>query len=69
MAAPTAWGDRVYVSTAVVKDRIYLTGQNGAEFELMATNVLDEEFNASPAVAENEIYLRGRQFLYRILEE
>lgn len=38
----------------------------GPKLELLATNRLDDGFDASPAVVDREIYLRGRKHLYRI---
>lgn len=39
---------------------------SGPEFAVLATNTLEDGFDASPAVVGGEIYLRGRQFLYCI---
>jgi len=62
-ASPVAVGDRVYVSgregtTAVLKA--------GKTFEVLSINVLDDGFDASPALVGDEIYLRGGQYLYCI---
>jgi outer membrane protein assembly factor BamB len=39
----------------------------GGGFEVLATNTLtDEQFIATPAIADGEIYLRGRNTLYAI---
>jgi len=62
----------VYASPIGVKDRIYLAGQNGAtvvferskELKILATNKLNDGFDASPAVVGNELFLRGRRNLY-----
>ncbi len=64
-ASPTGAAGHVYVagrdgSTAVIK--------SGPEFQVLATNSLDEAFDASMAIADNEIYLRGSKYLYCILE-
>jgi outer membrane protein assembly factor BamB len=61
-----------YASPIGVKDRIYLAGRNGAtvvlqrsnELNILATNKLDDNFDASPAVVGNELFLRGRRHLY-----
>ena len=53
---------------------LYLTGGNGAtlvikhgpQFEVLAQNVLDSGFTASPAIIGSEIYLRGYKYLYCI---
>ena len=64
----------VYASPLGVAGRIYIAGrdggvavvQQGPEFKLLATNQLDDGFDASPVAVENELYLRGQRFLYRI---
>ncbi len=66
----------VYASPVGAKDRVYITGRNGVtlvikhgpEFEVLAENSLDDGFDASPAIAGNELYLRGRKNLYCIAE-
>jgi len=40
--------------------------RHGAEFEVLSTNVLEEGFDASPAIAGDELYLRGARHLYSI---
>jgi outer membrane protein assembly factor BamB len=40
--------------------------RNAATFEIMATNKLNDNFDASPAVAGNELYLKGKRYLYCI---
>lgn len=62
-ASPVAAAGRIYVAgrdgnTAVIK--------NGPTFEMIAQNVLDEGFDATPAIAGNELFLRGREHLYCI---
>jgi hypothetical protein len=62
-ASPVMAGGRLYIpsrdgSTAVVKA--------GSEFEMLATNELDDSFSASPAVSGDALFLRGDRFLYRI---
>ncbi|MGH7492054.1 MAG: PQQ-binding-like beta-propeller repeat protein [bacterium] len=66
----------VYASPVGAADRVYLVGRegttlvikNGASFEVLATNKLDDGIDASPALVDNELYLRGRKFLYCIAE-
>ncbi len=36
----------------------------GPEFRVMATNKLEDEFFASPAISQGHIYLRGERYLY-----
>jgi outer membrane protein assembly factor BamB len=67
----------VYASPVGAADRVYLVGREGGpaviargpEFKLLAANRLDDGFDASPAVVDNELYLRGKKFLYRISEK
>ncbi|MFQ5631266.1 MAG: PQQ-binding-like beta-propeller repeat protein [bacterium] len=67
----------VYASPVGASNRVYLAGRNGAvavikhgkEFEVLATNKLDDGFDASPAIVEDEIYLRGYKYLYCVAEE
>ena len=40
--------------------------RHGATFEVIATNRLDDGFDASPAVVGDTIYLRGHRYLYAI---
>lgn len=69
--------DGVFASPVGAAGRIYVVGRNGAtvvlrhgpRFEPIARNVLEESFAASPAVAGNELYLRGERHLYCIAEE
>ena len=64
----------IFASPSGVKDRVYFVGQNGVtvvvrhgrEFEVLSTNTLEDEFDASPVIVGDEIYLRGDRYLYRI---
>src|SRR5229473_1176839 len=66
----------VYASPVGAGGRVYLAGRNGAtlvikrsdQLEVLATNRLEEKFDASPAVAGNELFLRGREHLYCLAE-
>jgi outer membrane protein assembly factor BamB len=65
---------RVYASPVAGGGRIYIPGRDGGtlvlasgpEFEVLAFNELDDGFDASPALVDSEIYLRGKRWLYRI---
>ncbi|MFQ5806874.1 MAG: PQQ-binding-like beta-propeller repeat protein [Phycisphaerae bacterium] len=67
----------VFASPVGARDRVYVAGRNGttavikrgSEFEVLAMNSLDEGFDASPAIVDNEIYLRGRKHLYCIARD
>jgi outer membrane protein assembly factor BamB len=64
----------VFASPVGASGRVYFPGREGTTlvirnspmFEVLATNVLDDGFDASPALVEKEIYLRGHKFLYCI---
>jgi outer membrane protein assembly factor BamB len=64
----------VYASPVGVAGRVYVAGrdggvavvQHGPEFKLLAVNQLEDGFDASPVPVDDELYLRGRKFLYRI---
>lgn len=65
-----------YASPVGAGGKVYLAGRNGAivvikhgpEFEILAENTLDDGFDASPAIVDNEIFLRGYKNLYCIAE-
>ncbi|TWT53674.1 outer membrane biogenesis protein BamB [Rubripirellula amarantea] len=67
----------IYASPVGASDRVYITGRNGVtvvlnrslKFELIQTNQLDERFDASPAIAGNQLFLRGAEYLYCIEAE
>ena len=64
----------VYASPVAADGRIYVVGREGTavvlsagpKLDVLATNVLDDGFDASPALVDGEMYLRGRKSLYRI---
>lgn len=64
----------IYASPVGAANRVYIAGRDGAvmvlergpEFKVLAVNELDEGFDASPALVDKEIYLRGTRHLYRI---
>ena len=67
----------IYASPVAAAGKIYITGREGTtvviaegpEFEVLATNELDEPLDASPALVGKEIFLRGDEHLYCIAEE
>jgi outer membrane protein assembly factor BamB len=67
---------QVFASPVGAAGRIYLLGQegtavvlkHGAALQAIATNKLDDKFDASPALVEGELYLRGYKKLYCIAE-
>ena len=62
-ASPVAVGDRIYIAS---REGTTLVIKAGQDFEVLATNELDDEFDASPAIAGDELYLRGQGSLYCI---
>lgn len=66
----------IYASPIAVADRIYIVGRHGNAvvlrhgdtFEILSENFLEDGFDASPAIAGDELYLRGAEFLYCIAE-
>jgi len=62
----------IYASPVAATGRIYVTGRDGTtlvlkksdKVEVLATNKLDDRFDASPALAGQAIFLRGKQYLY-----
>ena len=62
----------VYASPVGAAGRVYFVGRNGTtvvikdsdKLEVLATNTLDEKFDASPALAGKDLLLRGQRFLY-----
>jgi outer membrane protein assembly factor BamB len=64
----------VFASPVAAHGRVYIPGREGAtlviahgeKFGVLAKNTLDDGFDASPALVDNEIYLRGYRYLYSI---
>jgi outer membrane protein assembly factor BamB len=64
----------VYASPVGAAGRVYVVGRDGTtavlergrEYRLLAVNQLDDGFDASPALVDGEMYLRGIRFLYRV---
>ena len=42
--------------------------ERGRTFKPLATNTLEDGFDASPVAVDKEFYLRGQMILYRISE-
>ncbi len=65
-----------YASPVGASQRVYLAGRNGTslvikdadKLEILATNKLDDKFDASPAIVGRELFLRGHEYLYCIAE-
>ena len=64
----------VFASPVAAAGRVYLIGRNGAVVVMndgaaptvIATNYIDDKFDASPALAGPDLFLRGQHTLYCI---
>jgi outer membrane protein assembly factor BamB len=64
----------VYASPVAADGRVYVVDRGGAvavleagpALKVLAVNTLDDGFDASPALVDGELYLRGRRHLYAI---
>ncbi len=67
----------VYASPVAANGFVYILGRNGmcyvikdgTELKVVSKNVLDDHFDASPAIVENNLYVRGLKNLYCIAVE
>jgi len=67
----------IYASPVGAAGRVYYIGRNGTtkvlknsgKLEVLATNVLNTPIDCSPAIIDNEIYLKGKNVLYCIAEK
>ena len=67
----------IYASPVAANGRIYIVGRGGStvvlkhsrSYEPIATNKLSERFDASPAIAGNQLFLRGEKYLYCIAKD
>ena len=62
-ASPVGAAGRVYIAG---RDGVTLVLRHGQTYEVLASNRLDDGFDASPALVDNAIYLRGYRYLYCI---
>jgi outer membrane protein assembly factor BamB len=64
----------VFASPVGARGRVYIPGREGTTiviksgpaYEVLAKNALDDGFDASPALVDEELYLRGYKYLYSI---
>ena len=64
----------VYSSPVGARGRVYITSRDGTTvvirhggtFEVLATNMLDDGFDASAALVDDHVFLRGYRYLYDI---
>ncbi len=68
---------QMYSSAIGAAGRVYLTDRNGTtivirhseKYEVLATNTLDDEIDTSFAIVGNELYIKGKHFMYCIAGE
>ena len=65
-ASPVGAAGHVYIAG---RDGTTLVIRHGDQYEVLASNTLDDGFDASPAIGDDEIYMRGYRYLYAIAEE
>lgn len=64
------------VSPVAAANRVHFVGRDGVsqvikwaeEFQVLAINTLDDKFDASPAIVGDELFLKGKTYLYCIAE-
>jgi outer membrane protein assembly factor BamB len=64
----------IFASPVGAAGRVYFVGRKGTTavirnadtLDVLATNKLDDGFDASPALAGNELFLKGKKYLYSI---
>lgn len=67
----------VYASPVAADGKVIIVGRDGTamvledsdEFKLLSTNKLDDQIDATPALVGNQIFLRGKKYLYCIEEK
>jgi outer membrane protein assembly factor BamB len=64
-ASPVGADGRVYITA---RDGVTTVIKHGTTYEVLAENALDDGFDASPALVDNEIYLRGYKYLYSVCD-
>ena len=62
-SSPVGAAGRVYIAG---RDGTTVVVRHGPAFEVLAENTLDDGFDASPALAGRDLYLRGYKHLYAI---
>jgi outer membrane protein assembly factor BamB len=65
-SSPVGADGRVYITS---RDGVTTVIKHGSSYEVLAENTLDDGFDASMALVDNEIFLRGYKYLYAIASE
>jgi outer membrane protein assembly factor BamB len=67
----------IYASLVGAADKVYCVGRNGVTYvlknadtlEVVSINKLDDGIDCTPAIVDNEIFLKGKQYMYCIAEK
>ena len=62
-SSPVGADGRIYITS---RDGVTTVLKHGPAYEVIAENTLDDGFDASMALVDNEIFLRGYKYLYAI---
>jgi outer membrane protein assembly factor BamB len=62
-ASPVGADGRIYITS---RDGVTTVIKHGPTYEVLAENTLDDGFDASMALVDSEIFLRGYKYLYAI---
>ena len=62
-SSPVGAAGRVYIAG---RDGTTVVFKHGPAFSILAENSLDDGFDASPALVDGDLYLRGYRYLYAI---
>ncbi len=65
-SSPVGAAGRVYITS---REGTTVVLEHGREYKVLATNELDDRFDATPAIVDGEIYMRGLDNLYCIAED
>ena len=65
-SSPVGADGRVYITS---RDGVTTVIKHGPTYEVLAENTLDDGFDASMALVDNEIFLRGYKYLYAIASD
>jgi outer membrane protein assembly factor BamB len=67
----------IYASPVGANENIYCVGRSGVTYvlknadthEVVSVNKLDDNIDCTPAIVDNEIFLKGKQYMYCIAEK
>ncbi len=64
-SSPSGVNDRIYIAA----NKVVMVIKEGKEYEVLASNQLDDNFHASPVIVGNDLILRGFASLYCFSQE